>query len=41
MADVWHTIFGVAGLSLMGEEGLQPVDPVYCLPASVTKNLNN
>ncbi|KAK9896931.1 terpenoid cyclases/Protein prenyltransferase [Cystobasidium minutum MCA 4210] len=40
VADIWHTVFGLAGLSLMGYEGLQPVDPVYCLPASVTKNLH-
>lgn len=39
VADIWHTIFGLAGLSLMGYEGLEPVDPVYCLPASATTNI--
>lgn len=39
VADIWHTVFGLAGLSLMGYEGLEAVDPVYCLPASVTKHL--
>ncbi|KAJ5147523.1 DNA mismatch repair protein msh3 [Penicillium atrosanguineum] len=29
MVDVYHTHFGLAGLSLLGFEGLQEVDPVY------------
>ncbi|TGZ83128.1 terpenoid cyclases/Protein prenyltransferase [Ascodesmis nigricans] len=29
MPDVFHTVFGVAGLSLLGYEGLEEVDPVY------------
>lgn len=28
MVDVFHTVFGVAGLSLLGHPGLVPVDPV-------------
>lgn len=28
MVDVYHTHFGIAGLSLLGIEGLQEVDPV-------------
>ncbi|KAJ5392106.1 hypothetical protein N7509_007596 [Penicillium cosmopolitanum] len=36
MVDVYHTNFGLAGLSLLGVvEGLQEVDPVYCMPKSV------
>ncbi|KAJ5902272.1 beta subunit of rab geranylgeranyltransferase [Penicillium taxi] len=35
MVDVYHTQFGLAGLSLLGFEGLQEVDPVYCMPKSV------
>ncbi|THH14286.1 hypothetical protein EW146_g6023 [Bondarzewia mesenterica] len=35
MADVFHTLFGVAGLSLLGFPGLMDIDPVYCMPASV------
>ena len=27
-------LFGIAGLSLLGYEGLEPVDEVYCLPKS-------
>lgn len=28
MVDVWHTCFGIAGLSLLGFPGLDEVDPV-------------
>ncbi|EDO18367.1 hypothetical protein Kpol_1013p39 [Vanderwaltozyma polyspora DSM 70294] len=34
--DVYHTVFGIAGLSLMGFENLDPIDPAYCMPVSVT-----
>ncbi|KAL1967084.1 hypothetical protein VTN77DRAFT_3608 [Rasamsonia byssochlamydoides] len=37
MVDVFHTVFGIAGLSLLGYEGLKEVDPVYCMPREVTK----
>ncbi|KAI0345321.1 rab geranylgeranyltransferase [Trametopsis cervina] len=33
--DVFHTLFGVAGLSLLGYPGLDDIDPVYCMPASL------
>ncbi|PYI27534.1 beta subunit of rab geranylgeranyltransferase [Aspergillus indologenus CBS 114.80] len=36
MVDVFHTCFGVAGLSLLQFDGLQEVDPVYCMPKSIT-----
>ncbi|KAK4055693.1 Rab geranylgeranyltransferase [Microbotryomycetes sp. JL201] len=39
MADVWHTVFGLAGLSLLSHPGTLPVDPVYCMPASVTERV--
>lgn len=34
MVDVWHTLFGMTGLSLLGYPGLDTVNPVYCLPQS-------
>ncbi|KAF9236146.1 terpenoid cyclases/protein prenyltransferase alpha-alpha toroid [Melanogaster broomeanus] len=37
MVDVFHTHFGVAGLSLLGFPGLVDLDPVYCMPASIIK----
>ena len=32
VADLFHTFFGLAGLALLGEEGLQPIDPALCIP---------
>ena len=37
--DVYHTFFGIAGLSLMGFPGLKAVDPVYALPVEVVKRI--
>ncbi|ODN95776.1 geranylgeranyl transferase type-2 subunit beta [Cryptococcus wingfieldii CBS 7118] len=37
--DVFHTLFGVAGLSLLGYPGLQDIDPVYCMPADLIDRL--
>jgi hypothetical protein len=39
VVDVFHTLFGIAGLSLMGYEGLQKVNEVYCLPAETVRRL--
>ena len=39
MVDVWHTLFGLAGLSLLGYPGLEMVDPVYCMPKSTTERI--
>lgn len=42
VADVFHTFFGVAGLSMLNgpqAEGLQEVDPVFALPAGITQKL--
>ena len=36
---MFHTFFGVAGLSLMGYEGLKPIDPMYALPADVVSRV--
>ena len=38
-ADLFHTFFGIAGLSLLGHEDLKQVDPVYALPVAVTSRL--
>jgi len=37
MVDVFHTLFGVAGLSLLGHPGLESIDPVYCMPEDVIR----
>ena len=33
--DPFHTLFGLAGLSLLGNKLLKPVNPVFCLPQDV------
>ncbi len=37
--DVFHTLFGVAALSMLGDDTLKEVDPRYCLPRHVTQRL--
>ncbi|KAK3841435.1 MAG: terpenoid cyclases/protein prenyltransferase alpha-alpha toroid [Linnemannia gamsii] len=39
MPDVFHTVFGIAGLSLLGYPGLVAVDPVYCMPRHVIQRI--
>jgi geranylgeranyl transferase type-2 subunit beta len=39
MPDVFHTLFGLAGLSLMQAEELEPIDPSYCMPSKVLQRL--
>lgn len=39
MVDVFHTCFGIAGLSLLGHSDVDAVDPVYCMPKAVTKKV--
>ena len=37
--DIWHTHFGLAGLSVLGYDKLQPINPAYCLPTKITDRL--
>lgn len=39
MVDVFHTFFGIAGLSLMGLCDLEPIDPTYALPTSTVQSI--
>lgn len=39
MADVYHTFFGIAGLSLVGYPDLKAIDPTYALPVEVVQRL--
>lgn len=36
MVDVFHTVFGLAGLSLLKFDGIKEVDPIYCMPKEIT-----
>ncbi|ELW68035.1 Geranylgeranyl transferase type-2 subunit beta, partial [Tupaia chinensis] len=38
--DPFHTLFGIAGLSLLGEEQIKPVSPVFCMPEEVLRRVN-
>lgn len=38
--DPFHTLFGVAGLSLLGDEQIKPVNPVLCMPEDALQRLN-
>lgn len=40
IADPFHTLFGLAGLSLMGYKDLKKVNPTYCMPQHVIDRLN-
>ncbi|KAG8544675.1 hypothetical protein GDO81_022070, partial [Engystomops pustulosus] len=40
MVDPFHTLFGIAGLSLLGEEVIKPVNPVFCMPEEVLRRIN-
>ncbi len=39
LPDPFHTLFGVAGLSLLGDEAMAPVNPVYCMLQKVVDKL--
>lgn len=36
MGDIFHTLFGLAGLSLLNHPDLDPIDPRFCLPKRFT-----
>lgn len=40
-ADVFHTLFGICGLSLLNYENLEGIDPTYCLPARFIPKIKN
>jgi len=35
LPDPFHTLFGVAGLSLLGDTTVKEVNPVFCMPQYV------
>ena len=37
--DPYHTLFGLAGLSLLGDDRIKPINPVYCLPQYLIEKL--
>uniref|UniRef100_A0A4W3IJH9 Geranylgeranyl transferase type-2 subunit beta n=1 Tax=Callorhinchus milii TaxID=7868 RepID=A0A4W3IJH9_CALMI len=39
VVDPFHTLFGVAGLSLLGDEQIKPVNPVFCMADDVLRRI--
>ncbi|XP_015916736.2 geranylgeranyl transferase type-2 subunit beta isoform X2 [Parasteatoda tepidariorum] len=39
MVDPFHTVFGLAGLSLLGDDRINEVNPVFCMRESVIQRL--
>ncbi|XP_076320926.1 geranylgeranyl transferase type-2 subunit beta isoform X2 [Tachypleus tridentatus] len=39
VVDPFHTLFGLAGLSLLGDQTLKEVNPVFCMPEYVIQRL--
>ncbi|RKF55640.1 Geranylgeranyl transferase type-2 subunit beta [Golovinomyces cichoracearum] len=39
VVDVFHTLFGLAGLSLLGYPGLDEVNPIYCMPQKIVERV--
>lgn len=39
LPDVFHTFFGLSGLSLLGDAGLQAIDPIWALPPSTLQRV--
>lgn len=35
LPDPYHSLFGLAALALLGHDGIQTVNPTYCMPQSV------
>ncbi|CAE1312175.1 RABGGTB [Acanthosepion pharaonis] len=40
MVDPFHTLFGLAGLSLLGDNSVKLVNPVFCMPQETIDKLN-
>lgn len=41
MCDVFHTFFGICGLSLMGHPGLKAIDPAWALPVETVQRIKS
>ncbi|XP_075149468.1 geranylgeranyl transferase type-2 subunit beta [Haematobia irritans] len=39
LPDIFHTLFGIGALSLLGFEGLKPINPTLCMPQYVMDRL--
>lgn len=39
MPDIFHTLFGIGGLSLLGHSGLKVINPTLCMPQYIIDRL--
>lgn len=39
VADIFHTLFGVGALSLLGYENLKKINPTFCMPEEVIEKI--
>ncbi|XP_016954950.1 geranylgeranyl transferase type-2 subunit beta [Drosophila biarmipes] len=39
MPDIFHTLFGIGGLSLLGHSGLKAINPTLCMPQYIIDRL--
>merc|ERR1712166_1331775 len=37
MVDPFHTLFGIAALSLLGDTTLKEINPIFCMPEEVVR----
>ena len=40
LPDIFHTLFGLGALSLLGHSNLEKINPTFCMPQYVIERLN-
>lgn len=40
LPDIFHTLFGIGALSLLGYKDLKPINPTLCMPQYIVDRLN-
>ena len=40
MPDIFHTLFGLGALSLLGDKNIKPINPTFCMPQYVIDRYN-
>ena len=38
-SDIFHTLFGISALSMLGDKDMKEIDPRYCMSKHVTKRM--
>jgi geranylgeranyl transferase type-2 subunit beta len=37
IVDPFHTLFGIAALSLLGDQSLKEINPIFCMPEEIIR----